>query len=67
MNEFKFTPDVEFKNSYNNAKLDVLKAMASVQRLPENQQRQLAEELLGSEAIAMRLRIMYEFLQNLQR
>ena len=37
MNEFKLSPDVEFKSLYDNAKYDVLKAKESVSKLTEEQ------------------------------
>ena len=58
MNEFKFTPSVEFESPYNNAKHDVLKAMESIGKLTEGEKRQLAEELLGAEMAAMLCQIM---------
>lgn len=53
MNDFRLVPSVEFKNQYENAKHDLLKAIDSVNKLPENQRRQLVAELFGAEAVAM--------------
>ena len=58
MDSFSLVPDVEIENPYDNAKRDVLKAMESVRKLPENQQRQLAEDLFDAEMAAMLCRIM---------
>ena len=54
VNEFKITADVEF----NRPKHDILKAMDSICKLPEDQQRQLAEEMFGVEVVEMLRRIM---------
>lgn len=58
VNEFKITADVEFNRPYDNAKHDILKAMDSICKLPEDQQRQLAEEMFGVEVVEMLRRIM---------
>lgn len=58
MNDFRLAPGIEFKSQYENAKNDVLKAIDSVSKLPENQRRQLAEDVFESEAVAMVCQIM---------
>ena len=58
MNDFRLVPGIEFKSQYENAKNDVLKAIDSVSKLPENQRRQLAEDVFGLEAVAMVCQIM---------
>jgi hypothetical protein len=59
MNEFKLSPDVEFKSLYDNAKYDVLKAKESVSKLTEEQKHQLVKELFGAEAVAILYQIMH--------
>lgn len=53
MNEFKLSPDVEFKSLYDNAKYDVLKAKESVSKLTEEQKHQLVKELFGAESLGV--------------
>lgn len=53
MDDFKLTAGIEFKDPYENAKSDVLKALESVRKLTESQRRQLAKELFGVGMVAM--------------
>jgi hypothetical protein len=56
----------EEEKDYNNAKLDVIKAMHSIQKLKPELQRQLAKELVEAEAGASAWQI-FQNMSNIQR
>lgn len=51
----------EEEKEYNNAKMDILKAMRSFQKLKPPYKEQLAKELVGTEALASA----WQFFQNM--
>lgn len=52
MNNYRVTVGVEPTNDYDKAKQDVMQAWASISKLPSQQQRRLAEELVGEANVA---------------
>lgn len=52
MNHFKPAVSFEPTNDYDKAKQDVVKAMVSIRKLPQQQQQALAEELFGATNVA---------------
>lgn len=56
----------EEEKDYNNAKLDVIKAMHSIQKLKPELQRQLAKELVEAEAGTSAWQI-FQNMSNIQR
>ena len=56
----------EEEKDYNNAKMDILKAMRSFQKLKPELQRQLAKELVETEAGASAWQI-FQNMSNIQR
>ena len=61
MDNFKVKLNVEPTNDYEKAKLELLKAMNSIRALPPYQQKQLAEEVFGVEAVATLAHIMQQY------
>lgn len=61
MDNFKVKLNVEPTNDYEKAKLELLKAMDSIRALPPYQQKQLAEELFGVQAVATLAHIMQQY------
>lgn len=51
MYNYEIKPTIDPKNNYEKARKDVLQAMDSIQKLTQQQQQQLAYELIGIEAI----------------
>lgn len=64
MDNYRVTVGVEPTNDYDKAKQDVMQAMASIRKLPPQQQRILAEELVGAANVAALMNI---FRQNFGR
>lgn len=64
MDNYRVTVGVEPTNDYDKAKQDVMQAMASIRKLPPQQQRMLAEELVGAANVAALMNI---FRQNFGR
>ena len=64
MDNYRVTVGVEPTNNYDKAKQDVMQAMASIRKLPPQQQRMLAEELVGAANVAALVNI---FRQNFGR
>lgn len=64
MDNYRVTVGVEPTNDYDKAKQDVMQAMASIRKLPPQQQRMLAEELVGAANVAA---LMNSFRQNFGR
>ena len=64
MDNYRVTVGVEPTNDYDKAKQDVMRAMASIRKLPPQQQRILAEELVGAANVAALMNI---FRQNFGR
>lgn len=64
MDNYRVTVGVEPTNDYDKAKQDVIQAMASIRKLPPQQQRILAEELVGAANVAALMNI---FRQNFGR
>lgn len=60
MDNYQIKIDVEPVNDYNKAKLDVMKAMISVRKLPQQQQQALAEEFFGAANVAAILKLFYQ-------
>lgn len=56
----------EEEKDYNNAKLDVIKAMNSIQKLKPELREQLLKELVGAEAYASVWEI-FQQMNNIQR
>lgn len=56
----------EEEKDYNNAKMDILKAMRSFQKLKPPYKEQLAKELVGAEALASALQF-FQSMNNNQR
>ena len=52
MDHYRVTVGVEPTNDYNKAKQDVMQTMVSIRKLPPQQLRMLAEELVGAANIA---------------
>ena len=61
MDNFKVKLNVEPTNDYEKAKLELLKAMDSIRALTPYQQKQLAEELFGVQAVATLAHIMQQY------
>lgn len=64
MDNYRMTVGIEPTNDYEKAKQDVMHAMVSVRKLPPQQQRMLAEEMVGTVNVAALMNI---FLQNFGR
>lgn len=64
MDNYRMTVGIEPTNDYDKAKQDVMQAMLSVRKLPPQQQRMLAEELVGTANVTALMNI---FLQNFGR
>lgn len=64
MDNYRVTVGVEPTNDYDKAKQDVMQAMASIHKLSPQQQRMLAEELVGAANVAALMNI---FRQNFGR
>lgn len=64
MDNYRMTVGIEPTNDYEKAKQDVMHAMVSVRKLPPQQQRMLAEEMVGTANVAALMNI---FLQNFGR
>ena len=52
MDNYRLTVGIEPSNDYDKAKQDVIQAMASMRKLPPQQQRMLVEELVGAANVA---------------
>ena len=52
MDNYRVTVGVEPTNDYDKARQNVIQAMASIRKLPPQQQRMLAEELVGTANVA---------------
>lgn len=57
MDNYRVTVGVEPTNDYDKAMQDVMQAMASIRKLPPQQQRMLAEELVGAVNVAALMNI----------
>mgnify|MGYP007105551876 CR=1 FL=1 len=57
MDNYRVTVGVEPTNDYDKAMQDVIQAMASIRKLPPQQQRMLAEELVGAVNVAALMHI----------
>lgn len=64
MDNYRVTVGVEPTNDYDKAKQDVMQAMTSIRKLPPQQQRMLAEELVSAANVAALMNI---FRQNFGR
>lgn len=64
MDNYRVTVGVDPTNDYDKAKQDVMQAMASIRKLPPQQQRMLAEDFVGAANVAVLMNI---FRQNLGR
>lgn len=53
MNDYKINLSVEPTNDYDKAKMDIIQAMNSIQKLSPQQREQLARELFGVERIEL--------------
>jgi len=53
MNDYKINLSVEPTNDYDKAKMDIIQAMNSIQKLSPQQREQLARELFGVEKAEM--------------
>ena len=53
MNDYKINLSVEPTNDYDKAKMDIIQAMNSIQKLSPQQRERLATELFGVEKIEM--------------
>ena len=53
MNDYKINLSVEPTNDYEKAKMDIIQAMNSIQKLSPQQREQLARELFGVERIEL--------------
>lgn len=60
MDNCRLTVEFEPTNDYDKAKQDVIRDMASIRKLPPQQQRMLAEELVGAASVAALLNIFYQ-------
>lgn len=58
MGDCRVTVGVEPTNDYDKAKQDVMQAWASISKLPDHQQRRLAEELLGAANVAAAINLL---------
>ena len=58
MENYQLTVGVEPTNDYNKAKQDVMQALASISKLPAQQQRRLAEELVGAANVATAINLL---------
>jgi len=52
MDDYRVTVGIEPTNDYNKVKQDILQAINSIRKLPPQQQRLLAEELVGAANVA---------------
>lgn len=57
MDNYRVTVGVEPANDYDKAKQDVMQAWASISKLPSQQQRMLAEELVGAANVSVLLKL----------
>lgn len=57
MDNYRVTVGIEPTNDYDKAKQDIMQALASVRKLPPQQQQRLAEELFGAANVAALLTI----------
>ena len=53
LNDYKINLSVEPTNDYEKAKMDIIQAMNSIQKLSPQQREQLARELFGVERIEL--------------
>lgn len=60
MDNYRIEVGAEPTNDYDKARQDVLKAMISVRKLPQQQQQALAEELFGAANVAVILNAFYQ-------
>lgn len=60
MDNYQIEVGLEPTNDYDKAKQDVMKAMASIHKLYPQQQRMLAEELVGTTNVATLLNIFHQ-------
>lgn len=52
MDNYRITVGIEPINDYDKAKQDLMQALVSIRKLPPQQQRMLAEELVGATNVA---------------
>ena len=57
MDNYRITVGIEPINDYDKAKQDLMQALVSIRKLPPQQQRMLAEELVGVANVATLLTI----------
>ena len=61
MDDYQVTVGVEPTNDYDKARRDVMQACVSIGKLPTQQQRKLAEELVGAANVTALLNIFHQF------